>query len=639
MSTNMRSVLKVSIALRNLCSTSNRALSLRLLHSSSGLEARFNRPVLASDPGRFQRALDDIEQPEHPRTIAQQLRDCQLPEEVLLLINKESSRLTGHQALKFLASLFGMAKKSPSEALADQIRQKKEFATLCDILKKHIRQLTPTQAIEALKHLIYFHVPSTTVIINMLLQMVRTSVNQLSLDELVFLSFLLKKCQTTPLIEALGIALPMIFETQVMTQLDRENLESLVRILQYLRQSGMSSEAVPRILNIIEKTPPEKITPAQAKQILFCLLDWDFNETVKLLIPRMMEILAEGMEEVNPAELHALLRRISKNFSEAKTDHEVYYHDGFADACGAAVVSRNLGFERALEVADFYHVVEHVNIALLDYMAAKCFEDKSILTNANKYQISSFLHSLSRADYKPVFWDSVKESLMSEKLLDQNVGWLLKPALWMASLDCYWPKLIAKIFTEFEIRGERYTSAMKRILLLYHTVKSSCPEYQGPWIADNVLRYCEKVPVVEKTEYPLREAIQCALGGPQYVLTSLGTKFGYYVDHVAIMRKGWFPIAVNTSGETVINKLEDLKPLQDGQILIFLTIPGYGHIRNTDRLTGYWSLLMKQIEAEERHTVIPIFSRTWKKLSEPERIRYISQAIRLKCDELSAVVN
>ncbi|XP_063991543.1 uncharacterized protein LOC135169990 [Diachasmimorpha longicaudata] len=640
MSTNVRSVLKLSIALRNLCSASNRTLSLRLLHSSSGLDARFNRPVLVSEPRSSQRALDDFDQPQKPKTFAQKLRDSQLPEEIFQLIKTQSSQMSGFQALKCLDSLFEMGKASTDKNFTTGMTQNEEFVTLCDVLKKHIRQLSAKQAIEALKCLIYFNVSSTTVIIQMLLQMVRTSINQLTLDEITFLSFLLRKCQKTPLVEALTIALPIVFETQVSTQLNPDNLDSLVRVFQYLRQSGMSSDVIPRLLNIIEKTPSENITPAQAKQTLFCLLDWDTKtEVAQKLIPRMLQNLGEKIEELNPAELAAVLRRLSNHVSDVKTNSDIFYHEGFADACGATVISRNLGFEMAFEVTNFYHLVDHVNIALLDYMAAKCFQDKSILKNADKHQISSFLLSLSEAEYKPVFWDSIKESLMSEKLLEINVGKLSKVAMWMASLDLYWPKLIARTFTGFEIRGEKSTSARKRLLLLYYAVKSECPEYKGPWMADHVMKYCKEVPCLDRTDYPLKEAIECSLGGPQYVLTKLRTRFGYYVDHVVIMRKGWFPIAINNAGDTAIDKLEDLSSVQDGQVLIFLNVPTYGHTRNTDRLTGHWSLLIKQLEAVGKHTVIPIHSRTWQKLSEPERIRYISQAIRLKCDELSAVVN
>lgn len=73
--------------------------------------------------------------------------------------------------------------------------------------------------------------------------------------------------------------------------------------------------------------------------------------------------------------------------------------------------------------------------------------------------------------------------------------------------------------------------------------------------------------------------------------------------------------------------------------LIFLDIPMYGCARNTNRLTGYWTYLIKQLEAGTKHIVIPVHARMWQKLSEQEQIRYISQAIRLKCDELSAIVN
>ncbi|XP_011309417.1 uncharacterized protein [Fopius arisanus] len=636
MTTNMRSVLRLSMALRNLSVSSSRVLSLRSVHSSSGLDARFNRSVSAEPFGHSQRALDDFDKPEKPKGYLRQLRTCDIPEEVLLLVKNENSGMQLIHALKTLEVLFDMSKKN-SEKFED-IHEKKEFSILCEIVKKNIRQLEREQAIQALKYLTYLRVPSTTVIIQMLLQMIRTSVNQLSLDEIVFLSFLLQKCRKTPLVEALEIALPIVFETHVGHKLDPENLDSVVRVFQYLRKSNLNLDAITRILKIIEKTDTSKIKPPNAKQILFCLVELQLTDLVRSLIPRMMGILSEDIDTFNEEELQAMVRRLSDKFNDVKNNRDAYYHEGFADACAATVISRDLGFEVAQDLTHFYNDVGHVNIALLDYMSAKCFEDKRIISGANKYQIGSFFYALSQADYKPVFWDSIKESLMSEKLLDQNPGKLTKVGLYMASLDCLMPKLIEKVFTQFEVRSEGHTSAKKRFLLLYHAVKSGFHGYKGPWPSEDLLRGCENIPAVDREEYPLQDAIECALGGQQYVINQLKTKFGYYVDNVVIMRKGGFPIAINKEGH-LVEKIEELIPLPDSQVLIFMNIPNYGHARNTDRLTGYWAFLIKQLESGTKSTVIPILSRTWKKLSEPERIRYISQAIRLKCDELSAVVN
>lgn len=314
MTANLRNILKLSLSLRK--SKFLFSLPSSSFHSSPLLEARFNRPVLTSEQKSPERALDileGLETPEKPESITQRLRKCRTQQEVLQLI-PDSSNLSAFQALKFLEMLFQMDKNRSDKNVTDVIYQKKEFADLCDILKKHIRQLSTKQSIDALKYMTYFNVPSSTVIVQMLLQMIRTSVNQLTLDEILFVSFLLKKCQKTPLVEALDIALPIVFETQVKTQLDSNNLEALVKILQYLRQLGINSDVVSRILKIFEMKYSEEISPVQAKQILFCLLDWECNETVKSLLPKMFEIMSGGMEEFNEVELKALLRRIMKNF-------------------------------------------------------------------------------------------------------------------------------------------------------------------------------------------------------------------------------------------------------------------------------------------------------------------------------------
>lgn len=68
-------------------------------------------------------------------------------------------------------------------------------------------------------------------------------------------------------------------------------------------------------------------------------------------------------------------------------------------------------------------------------------------------------------------------------------------------------------------------------------------------------------------------------------------------------------------------------------------IPKHAYSCNSQRLTGMWSLIIKILKTQSNYTVIPIFSDMWTSFTEPEQVRYVSQAIRLKSDELSASIN
>lgn len=205
---------------------------------------------------------------------------------------------------------------------------------------------------------------------------------------------------------------------------------------------------------------------------------------------------------------------------------DLFYHEGLVDAW-TTIASKDMDFRRAISILYILNGLRHVNNSLLDYIAAKCFEDPNLLTAANSSTIQCIIDGLKIADYKPVFWDTIREALMTSEFVDKLKSDVITNAVHLASFDVYSSPLLSKAF--ILATDTKMTSAMAtRILLLYHLVKLNCPEYDGPWPSKEFIDKFSAFHDCPAEHYPAKRALESALGGPQYVITRIKTSIGYY---------------------------------------------------------------------------------------------------------------
>lgn len=83
-----------------------------------------------------------------------------------------------------------------------------------------------------LKTLVFCQVASDSRIIQMILHTIKSRVNDLGLQQIIFLNFLLKRLKS-PLSDALIIALPVVFQSQLETQLEADKVKHMCDCLRY----------------------------------------------------------------------------------------------------------------------------------------------------------------------------------------------------------------------------------------------------------------------------------------------------------------------------------------------------------------------------------------------------------------------
>ena len=237
-----------------------------------------------------------------PASIYKQLSDE--PSEIFSYIEKNQGFLSGQHCVEALQKL----RKS-----LVQINDKNHegFAQLCNELKKRIRTLDVSEAVVALGALTKLNVPTQTVIYESLLQIIRSNINSLTIDDVISLQIDLKNAEKTPLVEAIKIALPIIFEIQL-RRIDKDNINLLAMCLVFATKLKIKNEESIRfILDTIMKYKHE--IPVTGAKFIFSSLRFipeialEYNN----LIHRVENVLLDEVSSLNYTDAITILHSIA----------------------------------------------------------------------------------------------------------------------------------------------------------------------------------------------------------------------------------------------------------------------------------------------------------------------------------------
>jgi hypothetical protein len=71
-----------------------------------------------------------------------------------------------------------------------------------------------------------------------------------------------------------------------------------------------------------------------------------------------------------------------------------------------------------------------------------------------------------------------------------------------------------------------------KILNLSQHLKILHPEYTGPFPSDEILERATCINVDFLNNFPLQNELESGFGGPQYVLTKVCTKMGFFAGNI-----------------------------------------------------------------------------------------------------------
>ncbi|KAF5303619.1 hypothetical protein FQA39_LY09866 [Lamprigera yunnana] len=581
---------------------------------------------------KFNKEILKPQAPLAPDYLLQNLKTAKTPQNVLEIVGTHYKIMNSKQLLQALRSIFFLQKQGSSNESTNDIIQNPNFEKLCRHLKTQAGLIELNETIEALKIVSFVGVSSNSAIVQVLLQLLRHNINDLSLQQLMFLDFLLRQFKSSPLVDALLIAIPIIFEVHMPIKMDGKNLFHLVEYFQFISKKRVSDNCVTVIANNLLEILNNNsfVEPKIAKSIIWSICDMDENEFFAPLLGKALDILFVNLDQISWQDLETTLTKLSYKYSSR---FPFYYDSILVDYCCNYIVDRDLGFEKGIHILKKLIKFNHASKNLINYLSKLCNENVYLLKTISGNSMFVLIISLALTEHRPPHWESLKNSISNSSCFKvfekRDIIWL-KLAAAMCSLDIYKLDVLTKALDQQYLDyvfNQQIQLDYEHFIQIYQAIETFQPGYLYLLPPKSYLDSAVSQ-IKPFEEYTLQKALERGLGGENYVATGIRTALGCHIDHAVVLRKGGYPIALPED----ITNLENIQvPPQSQMILIFALGPSQYTI-NTKQLRGSTAFTLKTLE-HKGYSIVPISLETWTSLPDFERIPYLMQAIKLKMED------
>ena len=329
-----------------------------------------------------------------------------------------------------------------------QLLSHPDFERLCAKLKQHAGIIDEKDAIVALKTFTYLGVPSTTTIYQIVLQLVRHNINNMTLNEIIFLEFLLAKVNPNALVDALRIALPIVFQVQLPVKMRGASPLRLAEYLLFAAKQKLPKTSVNLIVDELMTYRGRELEPKVAMSIVWSLCDAEYDEYHEKLFSTVLQCLISNYDKLSFSDLDNTLTKLAFKYS---IRYPMYYDEVFFDICGNAVVDEDKGFEMGSFFFTKFLRVGHVHGNLINYMLEKIAENPSLVTCGDPQAIYSVVCNLAMVEQRPEKIQTFREIMMSIRNFDffeKKHLHFVKFTMSLCVLDLYIPYVLGKCFNE-----------------------------------------------------------------------------------------------------------------------------------------------------------------------------------------------
>ncbi|XP_050439340.1 uncharacterized protein LOC126844902 isoform X2 [Adelges cooleyi] len=556
--------------------------------------------------------------------------------DVLEMLRIHNNVMTPLQHMEALNTIFILQKKQCTKLSNEELIRSPEFTVLCRKILNQSRHLDLNNVLTNIKCLSYLGVPVNSNIMQMLLQIMSKMVNELSLQQIMFLQFLLKDLSSCPLVDALKLALPIVFEAQIQYKMI-DNLYWQVEFLNYITKHKLSQGTFDFVMSKINQNFHE-INPSLAKNLVCTLYQYGYStEQYISIINKCLNILMSQPKcHLTISDTEAIL---SKMINKYLLVSEIFYNELFINHTIDQILKKQTSFEALSFIVKKINKVGFVHLKLLDHLTNLLISEPESLNNCKFGTLFSYIGSCSIANYIPPGFHVLKPFILKRLIMQKDILELpwLKLTLNLAVLDCWSEELLEKIFSrsflQAFLKRDDNQQDYNTLLQLYQAVLTLYPGgYQGLLPPNDILEKAIKVFHPKLEEYPLKTALEHGLGGKDYVITPIRSKLGHFIDHVVVMRPGGYSVAIKKEikDNTSDILLEDVLNIGgDNMVLCVLLNRPTNFVSNIERLKGPNALRMKTIEALGV-TVVPVSEIYWNSLIGYEKIPYIMQELKSK---------
>ncbi|XP_021963826.1 uncharacterized protein LOC110859242 [Folsomia candida] len=598
--------------------------------------------LAASRMNRFQKVFNETRSPFIAQVV--ETRDVT---EVLDLTEKYAETMEVPCVTAAIEILFSFIKDEKTPTRRKELCNSVGMQKLWKVLRRKARHMQSSDIISGIKLLNLLGLPASDTNIQIMLKILTKQANYLELSEIVYLHFLMGKFHgdtKSPLTYALEMALPVVFESQIMTksqngELDQESIQLLCDYLHYASDRGLSDKTLKPLVTAIEKNA-KSLTPRHAMSILWSLgeakSDDPYQEHV---VKSCFKVVTDNMESYDLNVLSTAMSKANRKYVVKKVPF--FYDENFVHSfCNRLMKRHNSNADQALFSLKNVSLFRHVHVEYMDRVGEIIASNPSLVLN-NDFLFFSLVKSFCGCNYKPENWHKIEAMLLNHPALSKDLGPLaINLAVDFLALDTYPEVLIQRIFSPQELpnldafiqKSPFQISSAHTLLLLLNSVQLLHPHYSGALPPLSMINRWKEITRNEpiNRNHSLKAALQTGFGGENYVLNGLHYN-GLRIDHVIVMRKGGYPIAMNDTSE--LKELADIRKPAESDIVLLKVFWKDAYSNNTPRLRGVKALEQRLLE-KLGHPMITVDGERWTELADYEKIPFLMHRIREKIDKL-----
>lgn len=564
--------------------------------------------------------------PEHQ--VVKRIKNAHDTLDLLDLMSKmDKNDLEAHHLSQAFNRLFMLQKVGYNSIPPSQLVDHNGFDNMCHLLKFKAPRMDSSGLISSLKVLVYFGLKTESLIVQRVLQLIKNQINDLTLNELLFLSFLLKNIDTTPLTEALLIAIPLVFDLNLNLKLDHNNSTELTELFHYTVSTKikLSNKSVTSIITALT-LHGHQLKLNEARSIIWSLTSTpDFSPSYEKLLHNCLTILNSNYLSMTFDDMEMTLTKLCIKYFQGE---RLFYNEEFFNNCAKYVIEKGSGNLRASYILKKFNKLCFVNFDLLDYIDKTIVDNHSLLSTSKLTGLLTLSSGFSNANYKSENWEIIKSLLHENPLLHNETATLpgLRFAIDMMALDFHSNILFEKIFStkyiEEIVKQDNLLNHIQ-LLLLWQSVKLILPDYNGPlpdqrFIEDAILLNVSKS-VQERSLNTLADIF----GGHEFVQTNVLSSYGHCLDFVIAFDDNENPIAMPCR----IKKFDEFPKSQVRPVVVFFNSRACFSINYPQRFRGIIELKKRTLDALGIRSV-NVSTVLLDSLLDNERQDYIEREIR-----------
>ncbi|XP_037573552.1 uncharacterized protein LOC119456030 [Dermacentor silvarum] len=575
--------------------------------------------------------------------LAEQLQRAKNVDRVLELVVQHHRVMNNAQVLTAFTCLHDVIRQQPEQVDFKSLTSHLGFRELCNRALKRMRYYEAPEVLTLLKLSTLLHIPANTALVQAIGQMLKHSINSLTLSELIFVDMLLQwQKSSSSITDALKIAVPLVFQAQLPIQLDFTNIDDVVRCFKFVYTKELDPTLVEKLaISLLSQLP--NLDPEQAATIVITV---GMNPSTSFLVPCVKELLrgseqvvADNLSSYNPKIIRAILASFMRNTRTSPLLEALVHHS----------VDNHWPLSELTLVLDCCYKHEYATPRLSEYVAERIIKEEENITQDKRVSVASFADLVAAC---PRQTDLFREAARILASCQEKIGTLelVAPHIFtrivanLARLHCFPKELLERAFDEqflnkakFKVSSKKWPAMLSNLLQLEQCTRIDLKEYQGPVLPDRLRK--EAIAVVAEESsllVPLKKCLEVALGGAQFVAAGLWTRHGYFIDFAVVMRKGEYPMAVSTqlasTPEGGYSYIEDLRVPEDAKVLVVLAANYQSYWRHTSAVKGSVSTKLRHLVTLGYHPLL-VNIEQWKSLPDFEKIPYVMREAKAVLSE------